>query len=115
VAFYVVYIQEAHPSNAWQIENNVKDQVVYAEPTSIDERSNLAGICLTKLKINIPAILDDMGNPTERAYTGWPDRLYLVDREGRIAFKSPPGPCGFQPGELERALRQIAPQAPASN
>jgi len=32
----------------------------------------------------------------EKAYTGWPDRLYLIDKEGRVAFKSAPGPFGFK-------------------
>ena len=27
-AFYVVYIQEAHPIDAWQVEDNVKDDVL---------------------------------------------------------------------------------------
>lgn len=56
-----------------------------------------------------------MQNSAERAYTGWPDRLYLIDREGRIAFKSPPGPYGFQPSELEKALGEVVSRAPASN
>jgi hypothetical protein len=33
-----------------------------------------------------------------------PSRLYLIDREGRIAFKSGRGPWGFRPAELEQAL-----------
>ena len=29
VAFHVVYIEEAHPIDAWQLEDNVKDGVLF--------------------------------------------------------------------------------------
>ena len=32
MAFFVVYIREAHPSDAWQVPSNFKDDVVYASP-----------------------------------------------------------------------------------
>ena len=30
---------------------------------------------------------DSISNQTERAYTGWPDRLYLIGLDGRVIFK----------------------------
>jgi alkylhydroperoxidase family enzyme len=33
-----------------------------------------------------------------------PDRLYLLDRRGRVVYKSGRGPFGFKPGELEQAI-----------
>ena len=33
------------------------------------------------------------------------DSIYLVDPDGRIAYKSRPGPFGFTPAALEAALR----------
>ena len=86
--------------------------MIYSDPASLPERSQVAGVCLLKLDIQLPALLDDMNNSTERAYTAWPDRLYLVDRAGRIAFKSAPGPYGFHPDELEAALQELV--APAA-
>jgi hypothetical protein len=105
VAFFVVYIGEAHPSDAWQVPSNIKDRVVYTSPTSSGERANLADICVTRLGIKLPALVDRFDDATEKAYSAWPDRLYLVDRSGRIAYKSRPGPFGFKPAELEAALR----------
>ncbi|HTT18554.1 MAG TPA: deiodinase-like protein [Candidatus Sulfotelmatobacter sp.] len=46
-------------------------------------------------------------NKTESAYTGWPERIYLIDRNGRVLYKSKPGPFGFKPDELERALKKM--------
>ena len=101
----MVYITEAHPSDVWQMESNVHDKVVFASPRNEDERASVAGTCVRKLGIEIPAVLDEFGNSTESAYTAWPDRLYLIDRNGKIAYKSRPGPFGFKAAELRAALR----------
>ena len=34
--------------------------------------------CVRNLGIHIPALLDNIDDRTEKAYTGWPDRLYLI-------------------------------------
>lgn len=107
VAFYVVYIQEAHPIDAWQLDDNVKDDVLVATTKSDAERANVAGVCLTKLGIELPAVVDEADNRVERAYTGWPDRLYVIDREGRVAYKSAAGPFGFKPAEVEASLKRL--------
>jgi hypothetical protein len=104
VAFLVVYITEAHPSDVWQMQSNVKEQVVFASPKDEEERALVAGACVTKLGIHIPAVIDEFGNSTEQAYTGWPDRLYLIDGDGRVAYKSQPGPFGFKSDELRSAI-----------
>jgi type I thyroxine 5'-deiodinase len=107
VAFLAVYITEAHPSDVWQTESNIKDKVVFSSPRNEGERAYLAGTCVRKLGIKFPAVLDEFGNSTERAYTGWPDRIYLIDAQGKIAYKSKPGPFGFKPNELRAAISQI--------
>jgi len=112
VAFLVVYITEAHPSDVWQMRSNVRDNVVFASPRNEDERAEIAGTCVRKLGIKFPAVLDEFGNSTERAYTGWPDRIYLIDAQGRVAYKSKPGPFGFKPDQLEAALSRTAPPVP---
>jgi type I thyroxine 5'-deiodinase len=86
------------------MQSNVKDQVVFASPRSQDERANLAGTCVRKLGIDIPAVLDEFGNSTESAYTGWPDRMYVIDPTGKVAYKSKPGPFGFKSDELKAAI-----------
>jgi hypothetical protein len=107
VAFLVVYILEAHPSDVWQMESNVRDHVVFASPKDEDERAQVAGACVRKLGIKFPAVLDEFGNTAEKAYTGWPDRMYLIDSSGRIAYKSKPGPFGFKTDELRAAIVRV--------
>lgn len=103
----MVYITEAHPSDVWQMKSNIKDKVVFASPKNEDERQNVAGMCVRKLGIKIPAVLDEFGNSTEANYTAWPDRLYLIGRDGKVVYKSKPGPFGFEAAELEKALKKI--------
>ncbi len=89
------------------MESNVKQHVVFETPKSNQERSEIAGACVRNLHLTIPALLDPFENPTERAYTGWPDRLYVIDRAGKVAYKSKPGPFGFHAAEMEASLKAV--------
>jgi type I thyroxine 5'-deiodinase len=109
VAFYVVYIEEAHPIDAWQLDDNLEDDVLVASTKTLDERVDVAGVCMTKLGIEFPAVVDGPDNAVERAYTGWPDRLYVIDRGGAIAHKSAAGPFGFKPAEVAAVLKRLMP------
>ena len=102
---FVVYIEEAHASDGWQLPVNERQGVVFANPVSAQEREQVAEACVRKLNIEIPAILDRVDNSTERAYTGWPDRLYVIGKDGRVVFKSTPGPFGFDAKAMETVLK----------
>ena len=114
VAFLAVYILEAHPSDVWQSESNIKEKIVFSSPADYDQRAAVAGTCVRKLGIKFPAVIDGFDNTTEKAYTGWPDRIYLIDSRGRVAYKSKPGPFGFKPDELKAELVKIVPKVSAS-
>jgi iodothyronine deiodinase-like protein len=109
VEFYLVYIQEAHASDAWQLAVNEKEKVIFKDPQRYDERTEIAGTCSVNLGIEFPALVDSIQNSTERAYTAWPDRLYVIDREGKVAFKSSAGPFGFKAQQVSDVLSQIVP------
>jgi len=81
--------------------------VVFRNPQTEGERFQVAESCVRTLGIRFPALIDGIDNTVERMYTGWPDRLLLIDREGRVVYKSRPGPFGFEPAELEAALRTV--------
>ena len=107
MSFLAVYILEAHPSDVWQMQSNIKEKVVFASPKDEEERALVAGACVRKLGIKFPAVLDGFDNTVEKAYTGWPDRIYLIDAQGRVAYKSRPGPFGFEPDELAASLKRL--------
>ena len=89
------------------MQSNIKEKVVFASPRNEDERFDLAGTCVRKLGIKFPALIDGFDNTVEKAYTGWPDRMYLIDTHGRVVYKSRPGPFGFKTDELKAALAKL--------
>jgi hypothetical protein len=81
---------------------------VVEEPLRLEERQDVAETCAAKLALEpMPVLVDDMEDGAERAYEAWPDLLVLVDREGRVAYRSGAGPFGFKPDELEAAIRTL--------
>lgn len=108
-AFHVVYIEEAHPIDAWQDEDNLKDDVLIASTKTAEDRDRVANVCVVKLGIEMPALIDEPDNRVERAYTAWPDRLYVIARDGTVAYKSAAGPFGFKPAEVEATLKRLLP------
>lgn len=107
VAFYVIYIREAHPTDGWQVAVNEREGVVFEQPNTFVEREAVAEACVLHLDLSIPTVLDEMGDEVGRGYAAWPDRLYLVDPGGRIAYRGGPGPGGFKPDELEDAIKTL--------
>jgi type I thyroxine 5'-deiodinase len=81
------------------------DGTVFEDPLTEEERAAHCSHCVRALELDpIPAVFDDLDDGANRAYEAWPDRLFLIDRAGRIAFRSPPGPFGFETDELSKAI-----------
>jgi hypothetical protein len=78
--------------------------VAFRQPRSKDEREGVAGKCLAALEMTIPLVVDDIDDRVGHAYSGMPDRLYVIDRAGRVAYKGGRGPFGFNPSEMEQSL-----------
>ncbi len=106
VAFLLVYIREAHPIDGRQVAQNVRQGALLPTARTLDQKEEHADVCIRKLDIRFPTVVDRMDNKVELAYAGWPDRLYLIGQDGRVAYKSRPGPAGFLPQELEAAIRK---------
>lgn len=111
VAFLVVYIREAHAIDS----RSPMSFGLIEDPITDIERQSVAKTCMAKLALEpIPAVLDRVDDKVNTAYKGWPDRLYLVGKDGKIAYDGGRGPFGFKPDELEKAiiaeLEKIKPQ-----
>ena len=104
----MVYIREAHPSDEWQVDTNLSDNVVFAQPTSAAARHDAAGACCTRLKFSMPCVVDSLDNAVDAAFAAWPERLFGVDAKGRIAYAGAQGPWGYRPEELEEWLNRNA-------
>jgi hypothetical protein len=93
----VVYIREAHPTDGWAIPQN---RFRIMDPKTLEERRKVAREFAAQLKVSIPILVDTIDDRMEKAYSGWPDRIYVIDSEGKIAQKGDPGPGGFRPAVL---------------
>lgn len=101
----MVYTREAHALDGSSPRGGEGDPLV-EEPTTLDERTRVAKTCSAKLDLgSIKTLIDDMEDSTSRAYDSFPDRLYLVGKDGKIAFTGERGPRGFSPDALEDAVR----------
>lgn len=105
--FFCVYIQEAHPEDGWQIPMNVDDDVIFSTPTTVDERADIAQACVLRLRLEMPTLLDGMDDAVDAAYMAVPDRLYVVDGDGTVAYQSEPGPWGFDTDAWEQAIQRV--------
>jgi thiol-disulfide isomerase/thioredoxin len=113
--FYFIYVEEAHATDGWPEEANKKDGVLFANAQTLQDRVKAGSACGSGLKIPFPMLVDEIDNRVGRTYRAWPIRVYVVDKDGKIAFKSATGPFGFVVDEIRPALeRVLGPAAPVS-
>ena len=103
----VVYIREAHPEEGWVVTPNRDEDILVNDPTSNDERLEVAASCAINLQIRMPVVVDDIDDGIASAYGALPDRLYLVNSDGNIAYQGEPGPWGFDPAGLQQAIEDL--------
>lgn len=105
-----MYIREAHAIDSRSPSGGGENPIV-EDPRTLAERRHVAGFCLSKLELEeLPALVDDVDDAVNAAYAAWPDRIYLVNLDGRIAYHGGRGPFGFAPDELELAIRSVLEQ-----
>ena len=100
VQFLVIYIREAHPIDGWDMGSGYR---IY-DPQTIEERRKVAGMCDAGLQYGIRTYVDEMDDDVMTAYAAWPERVYLVGQDGRVAYAGGRGPFGFEPMELKQAI-----------
>ena len=102
--FLTVYVREAHPTDEWQMKSNVKDDVCYSQPKTLEQRLAIANDFTKRFNFNLPFGIDDMSNAADLAYSAWPERLYVIDESGRIAYRGGIGPFHYKPAEVREWL-----------
>lgn len=104
----MVYIQEAHPSDGWVLRSNVQSGISVPKAVNFSARTRVAKTCAASLQLPMPTLVDGMNNAVNYQYSAWPDRIYVVDTQGRIAVQAAHGPRGFKPGvaATEKWLRE---------
>ncbi|MBS1842207.1 MAG: hypothetical protein JSS69_11195 [Acidobacteria bacterium] len=98
--FLTVYVREAHPTDEWQMKSNVNEDVCYVQPRTLEQRLAIANDFTKRYNYPVPFGVDDMSNVVNDLYAAWPERLYIVDESGRIAYRGGMGPFKYNPKEV---------------
>jgi tetratricopeptide (TPR) repeat protein len=111
VDFRLVYISEAHANGGtesqWQSTINQKEGIDLPAARNMAEKQEHATLCLRRLTLPFGVVVDGMDAAAEQAYQAWPSRLYVVGRDGKVAFQTRLGELDFHADDLERAIREI--------
>ena len=102
-----MYIKEIHSTDGWQVGENVEDGVLVREHQSFEERIEVGQTCMLKMALQLPAVVDEMDDSVAGAYAAMPERLYLIERGGRVAYQGGMGPMFFRPDEWEAAMETL--------
>ena len=84
--------------------DNERDGIRINQHTTYEERQAVAEMCTTDLQITVPAIIDKIDNAVSIAYGGFPDRIYVIDSDGIVRFKTRHGPFGWSVPDATEAL-----------
>ena len=118
--FRMVYINEAHAADGRSPVRYAKEKGI-TEHDDYAERCTTAQMLLDDKTLTIPCLIDGMDNKVNQAYSAWPDRIFLVRTDGKLAVAAGRGPWGFKPGleASEKWLKEFSdtgkePELPAA-
>jgi type I thyroxine 5'-deiodinase len=102
-----VYVAEAHATDGWQMESNVEEDVLVANHVTIEDRIAAARASVERLGLTMPVLVDRMDDAASSAFAAWPERIYVVGADARIAYAGGPGPFEFDPDAAAAALDKL--------
>jgi peroxiredoxin len=89
--FFFVYVREAHPGEKLSAHKSIQDKTRAAE------------LFFDQEEVSMPIIVDDVDGTIHRKYGKLPNPTYLIDKSGRVAFRS----LWTRPGSVEDALEEL--------
>ena len=102
----MIYIREAHALEETMAAGTPGLPAVET-PTSDNERMLVAKQCHSDYDLGgMRVLVDSIDDAVEGLYWAHPDRLYLVGKDGTIAYHGLQGPNGMRPDELEQAIEE---------
>ena len=94
--FRLVYICEAHAIDGrlpMPLKDGNGNQI--REHRTYQERCGIAQTLIDEKKLTLPVLIDQMNDNTSRVYYALPDRLFVVQKDGRVAVRADRGPRGL--------------------
>ena len=81
VVFFVVYSKEPHAGETSHFKK-------YAQHTSYEHKKQYAQELVEEFGMKVPVLIDDLDESVVHAFGRMPNMTFIVDKEGRIAYKS---------------------------
>ena len=97
VAFLFVYVREAHPGERVPAHSSLRAKRRAAIKLRDEE------------EIKMPIVIDDVDGSVHRKYGCMPNPVYIIDKSGKVAFRS----WWTQPSLVEDALAELLEQQEA--
>lgn len=76
VEFLFIYVREAHPGAELPAHH------------SLEDKARAAMLLREQEQITFPILVDELGGEVHRRYGGLPNASFIVDKSGRIAYRS---------------------------
>ena len=105
VAYFLVYITEAHPSDGWAPEKAPEtflNAVSHARTT--DDRLAAARAFAQRIDLEAPLLVDAIDDELENRYEARPDRLYVI-KGGKVLWRGGVGPFNYDASGLATFLK----------
>jgi hypothetical protein len=74
--FFTVYVREPHPGER------------YGPHRSLEQKLKFARDCREQDGIQNPMLVDDLEGTVHRLYGSMPNMIYIIDKNGKIAYKA---------------------------
>jgi hypothetical protein len=89
------------------MQANLDEDVLIAQHVILEDRFAAARQGVERLGLTMPVLVDGMDNAVGEAFAAWPERLYVAERGGRLAYVGGPGPFEFEPDKAKLALAAL--------
>jgi len=90
--FVMIYIREAHPYDGFAgALGRVEDPKTFEARAAVARKSRL------QMRLPFTVLVDSMEDPTATRWAGWPIRLFVVGKDGKVAYAGAQGPWGYRP------------------
>ena len=87
VQWIMIYTLEAHPTDGRVAPVNTRAGIEIPQHTSFEKRLECAKLCAEKLDLKLHVLVDGYQNKVTDAYSGRPNRGYVLDAEGKVVSK----------------------------
>jgi peroxiredoxin len=94
VEFLLIYVREAHPGAALPPHHSMED------------KTRAALLLREQEQVDFPILVDELGGEIHRRYGALPNASFVVDKSGRIAYRSLASHTGSLGAALEELLER---------